>query len=62
MSTPVIGLTTYNSNNTYGHPIAALAHKYIPATDRSRWDAGSDPFRVDRRRLNPFWSDWMGFS
>jgi putative glutamine amidotransferase len=31
MSTPVIGLTTYNQENKYGFPIAALMHKYIAA-------------------------------
>jgi putative glutamine amidotransferase len=29
MSTPIIGLTTYNNKNTFGHPIAALAYSYI---------------------------------
>jgi putative glutamine amidotransferase len=29
MVTPVIGLTTYNGENRYGHPIAALMHKYV---------------------------------
>ena len=36
MSNPVIGLTTYNGENKYGHPIAALTHKYIEAVN----DAG----------------------
>jgi putative glutamine amidotransferase len=31
MYPPVIGLTTYNSKNKYGFPIAALMHKYILA-------------------------------
>ncbi len=36
MSTPVIGLTTYNGENKYRHPIAALTQKYIAAVN----DAG----------------------
>jgi putative glutamine amidotransferase len=31
MSSPVIGLTTYNGENKYGHPIVALMHQYISA-------------------------------
>lgn len=35
MSTPVIGLTTYNGENRYGHPIAALTQKYITAVNEA---------------------------
>lgn len=31
MSFPLIGLTTYNSHNQYGYPIAALMHQYLAA-------------------------------
>ncbi|KAF0107177.1 MAG: putative glutamine amidotransferase [Anaerolineaceae bacterium] len=39
MSVPLIGLTTYNHQNQYGFPIAALMHKYIAAVD----EAGGAP-------------------
>jgi putative glutamine amidotransferase len=42
MSTPVIGLTTYNDKTKYGFPIAALQHKYITALP----DAGSAPVMI----------------
>jgi putative glutamine amidotransferase len=35
MSTPIIGLTTYNGENRYGHPIAALMHQYIIAVSEA---------------------------
>jgi putative glutamine amidotransferase len=31
MAIPVIGLTTYNEENTYGFPVAMLMHQYIHA-------------------------------
>jgi putative glutamine amidotransferase len=42
MSTPVIGLTTYNGENRYGHPIAALMHQYIIAVS----EAGGVPVLI----------------
>ncbi len=36
MSLPLIGLTTYNDENQYGFPVAALMHQYIRAVQ----DAG----------------------
>ena len=42
MSTPVIGLTTYNGENKYGFPIAALMHKYIAALT----EAGGAPVLI----------------
>jgi putative glutamine amidotransferase len=35
MSTPIIGLTTYNNKNKYGFPFAALMHAYIAALTES---------------------------
>ena len=42
MSTPIIGLTTYNGVNKYGHPIVALMHQYIDAVV----DAGGVPILI----------------
>jgi putative glutamine amidotransferase len=42
MSTPVIGLTTYNGENKHGYPISALMHKYIAAVA----DAGGVPVLI----------------
>ena len=42
MSTPVIGLTTYNDKNKYGFPIAALMHQYIVALT----EAGGVPVMI----------------
>jgi putative glutamine amidotransferase len=35
MALPLIGLTTYNGENQYGFPIAALMHKYISAVSKA---------------------------
>jgi len=42
MSTPVIGLTTYNGENKNGHPIVALMHQYISAVS----EAGGVPMLI----------------
>ena len=42
MSSPVIGLTTYNGSNKYGHPIVALMEKYINAVS----EAGGVPVLI----------------
>jgi len=42
MSTPVIGLTTYNGENKNGHPIVALMHQYISAVS----EAGGVPILI----------------
>jgi len=42
MSSPVIGLTTYNGINKYGHPIVALMEKYIRAVN----EAGGVPVLI----------------
>jgi putative glutamine amidotransferase len=42
MSLPLIGLTTYNHQNQYGFPIAALMHKYIMVVD----EAGGAPVLI----------------
>ena len=42
MSTPVIGLTTYNGENQYGHPIVALMQQYIIAVS----EAGGVPMLI----------------
>ncbi len=42
MSTPLIGLTTYNDKNRYGFPIAVLMHSYIAALT----EAGSAPVMI----------------
>lgn len=42
MQIPLIGLTTYNQENKYGFPIAALMHKYISAVA----DAGGAPMLI----------------
>jgi len=42
MFTPIIGLTTYNGENKYGHPIVALMHQYIIAVG----EAGGVPILI----------------
>ena len=42
MSAPIIGLTTYNGKNKYGHPIVALMEKYISAVS----EAGGVPILI----------------
>jgi len=42
MPFPIIGLTTYNDNNQYGFPIAALMHKYVQAAS----EAGGIPVLI----------------
>ncbi len=42
MSMPLIGLTTYNSENKYSHPIVALMHQYIVAVR----EAGGVPILI----------------
>jgi putative glutamine amidotransferase len=42
MSSPVIGLTTYNEKNKHGFPIAALQYKYITALTQ----AGGTPVMI----------------
>jgi putative glutamine amidotransferase len=42
MSTPIIGLTTYNGKNKYGHPIVALMQQYIIAIG----EAGGVPILI----------------
>jgi putative glutamine amidotransferase len=42
MSIPIIGLTTYNGKNKYGHPIVALMGKYISAVS----EAGGVPMLI----------------
>ena len=42
MSSPVIGLTTYNSENRVGYPIVALMHQYIRAVS----EAGGVPVLI----------------
>lgn len=42
MPIPIIGLTTYNSENKYGFPIASLSHRYISALT----EAGAAPVLI----------------
>lgn len=42
MPIPIIGLTTYNSENKYGFPIASLSHRYITALT----EAGAAPVLI----------------
>jgi putative glutamine amidotransferase len=42
MSTPIIGLTTYNGENKYGFPVAALMHNYVAAVT----EAGGTPVLI----------------
>jgi putative glutamine amidotransferase len=42
MSAPIIGLTAYNENNKYGHPIVALMQNYIRAVS----EAGGVPVLI----------------
>ncbi|MGD0753117.1 MAG: gamma-glutamyl-gamma-aminobutyrate hydrolase family protein [Anaerolineales bacterium] len=42
MSAPIIGLTTYNGENKYGHPIVALMQQYIIAIG----EAGGAPILI----------------
>jgi putative glutamine amidotransferase len=42
MTLPIIGITTYNQENKYGYPIAALMHRYIEAVSQ----AGGAPVLV----------------
>jgi len=42
MTNPVIGLTTYNGENKYGHPMVALMHQYISAVS----EAGGVPMLI----------------
>jgi putative glutamine amidotransferase len=42
MTLPVIGVTTYNQENKYGYPIAALMHKYIESVS----EAGGAPVLI----------------
>lgn len=45
MSSPIIGLTTYNSENKHGYPIVALMHQYIRAVS----EAGGVPVLIPSR-------------
>jgi putative glutamine amidotransferase len=42
MSNPVIGVTTYNGENKYGHPIVALMQRYVSAVS----EAGGVPVLI----------------
>ena len=42
MALPIIGITTYNQENKYGYPIAALMHRYIEAVR----EAGGVPLLI----------------